>query len=78
MCGLTERMYLQSINTVSDSLYALHTTNDHLSSPPSLESRIWAGVEGELTPVEAGPRLQTLEAGGDTVVFVLLLGTQSH
>lgn len=63
---------------MSGSLNALHTINDHLSSPPSSESRIWAGVKGELTPVEAGPRLQTLEAGGDTVVFVLLLGTPSH
>lgn len=35
-------------------------------------------MEGELTPVEAEPRLHTLEAGGDTVVFVLLLGTQFH
>lgn len=41
--------------------------------------QIWAGGEGELRPVEAGPRLQTPEAGGDAVVlFVLLLRIQSH
>lgn len=41
--------------------------------------RIGAGGEGELSPVEAGPRLQIPEAGGDAVVlFVLLLRIQQH
>jgi len=41
--------------------------------------QIWAGGEGELRPAEAGPRLQTPEAGVDAVVlFVLLLRIQSH